>query len=188
MNKKRTDRAEKFDRRINRILVLLLAVAAVAAGIVLCVLQKKPMPKPPREGAVIEQLLPDGGTAVEGPLPGTDAEAEMLEQMQREADVSTFAFRINARPVFKGGEGALRIENPSRNAYPFVVKIFLNDSGEEVYDSGGILPNHHIDMARLAKELPEGTHAATAYVYAYDPATKAYGGKAAVQMTLMIFS
>ena len=75
---------------------------------------------------------------------------------------------------------------PGHNAYPFVVKIFLNETNEEVYNSGGILPNHHIDSDSLKRSLPAGENAATAYIYAYDPDTNEYSGKAAVELTLIV--
>ena len=111
-----------------------------------------------------------------------------MAQMQREADKGVFAFKINSRPVFSSGnsEGTLRIENPNHNAYPFVVKIFLKETSEEIYNSGGILPNHHIETAKLTKVLPKGEYPATAYIYAYNPETNEYEGKAAVDLTMII--
>ena len=131
--------------------------------------------------------FPGNGVAEQGHLPGM-TEQDIREQMQREADKGIFAFKINTRPVFDevDGKGALRIENPAHNVYPFVVKIFLRDTAEEIFNSGGILPNHHIDTAKLAKPLPKGEHAATAYIYAYDPDTSEYEGKAAVDLTMLV--
>ena len=136
---------------------------------------------------VSNDRFPGGGVAEDGHLPGM-TEADIMEQMQREADKGVFAFKINSRPVFSSGksEGTLRIENPNHNAYPFVVKIFLKETSEEIYNSGGILPNHHIETAKLTKVLPKGEHAATAYIYAYNPETNEYEGKAAVDLTMVI--
>ena len=131
--------------------------------------------------------FPGNGVAEQGQLPGK-TEQEIMEQMQREADEGIFAFKINSRPVFAtgGSEGSLRIENPAFNVYPFVVRIFLNSTNEEIYNSGGILPNHHINSARLTTVLPEGKHAATAYIHVYDPETSEFEGKAAVELTLIV--
>ena len=116
------------------------------------------------------------------------SEAEIRRQMQREADKSKFSFKINSRPTFNDGAdaGTLQIENPNHNIYPFVVKIILRETGEEIYDSGGILPDHHINKAKLTKVLPKGNHRATAYIKAYDPKTNTYSGQAAVSLTLII--
>ena len=131
--------------------------------------------------------FPARGNAVLGHLPNM-AEDKIREQMQKEADETLFSFKINSRPVFKdgGSEGTLRIENPQHNTYPFVVEIFLNQTGEKVYDSGGILPNHHIATAKLMTALPKGTHMATAYINVYDPKTEVFCGRAAAELTLII--
>ena len=138
---------------------------------------------------IVGDVFPGGGEAVEGHLPNM-TEENIQEQMQREADKNMFAFKINARPLFKDGcsEGTLRIENPSHNIYPFVVKIFLDVTKEEIYNSGGILPDYHINTAKLTKNLPKGEYTATAYIYAYDPKTSEYGGKAAVELTIIVTS
>ena len=168
-----------------RLITALLILAFVAVWVTVNIL----IPIDSLQGSDFRSggLFPGSGSAAEGHLPDMTA-TEIMEQLQRKADESIFAFKINSRPVFSSGdsEGNLRIENPKHNTYPFVVKIFLNETSEEIYNSGGILPNHHIDTARLTKPLPKGTHAATAYVYAYDPGTNKYVGKAAVELTLLI--
>jgi len=135
----------------------------------------------------ITSLFPDNGGAVEGHLPNM-TEQNIREQMQKEADISKLSFKINSRPVFENGSamGNLRIENPNHNIYPFVVEIFLNETGENIYNSGGIPPNHHISTGRLLKNLPKGEHNATAYIYAYDPESLEYSGKSAVALTLVV--
>ena len=132
-------------------------------------------------------VFPGAGDAAEGHLPDME-EWTLTERMQKEADESVFSFKVNAQPVFQdgGSEGTLRIENPQHNIYPFVVEIILDGTGETLFDSGGVLPNHHIDKAKLSKQLPKGRHAATAYVKAYDPVTDEYRGKSAVELTLVI--
>ena len=132
-------------------------------------------------------LFPGAGSAVAGHLPKM-TDDEIKAQMQREADKSRFSFKMNSRPTFKNGtgKGTLHIENPNHNLYPFVVEIFLTETGEKVYDSGGILPNHHISEAKLTKALSKGEHAATAYITVYDPQTNRYSGKSAVSLTLII--
>ena len=136
---------------------------------------------------IVNNFFPNQGSAVEGHLPDM-TEDEIREQMQKEADKSIFSFKINSQPLFEDGndEGTLGIENPQHNVYPFVVEIFLNETGEKIYDSGGILPNHHIATAKLMKTLSKGTHTATAYINAYDPETKEYRGKAAAELKLLI--
>ena len=174
-------KSEKIKRTVAMVLISAAAVFWLASYIV------RPTTNPPGADTTTGDIFPGGGNAVEGHLPNM-TEEDIREQMQREADKGIFAFKINSRPVFENGdaEGTLRIENPNHNTYPFVVKIFLSETEEEIYNSGGMLPNHHIDVARLTKVLPKGEHAAMAYIYAYDPETNEYGGKAAVELTLIV--
>ena len=173
-----------LERRILAVMMVLAITAILIVGYLLW-----PMILRPEKRMIFANYLPEHGIAAEGHLPGMTEEA-IKEQMQRIADKNVFSFKINSQPSFKDGasEGTLRIENPNHNIYPFVVKIFLNDTAEEIYNSGGILPNHHIETATLTKDLPKGRHGATAYIYAYDPATNEYGGKSAVDLTINVAS
>ena len=186
MNKLFSRIALKIDEDKHLLAMLIIWAVTSAAMLVPLFLQSSP---PAERNIIIGDLFPQVGDAIEGHLPSMTKET-ILEQMQREADKNVFSFKINSRPVFKNGsgEGSLRIENPGHNIYPFVVKIFLNETSEEIYYSGGILPNHHIDKAKLTRTLPKGEYAATAYIYAYDPQTNEYGGKSAVELTLIINS
>jgi len=176
----------KFEEDIHSNAMKIIWVVTSLAIIALMVF---PALLPNEKNRLSKEIFPEIGAAKIGHLPNMTEEA-IKEQMQKDADKSNFAFKINARPVFANGEskGNLRIENPGHNLYPFVVKIFLNETSEEIYNSGGMLPNHHIDEDRLVRILPKGEYAATAYIYAFDPVTNEYGGKSAVGLTLIINS
>lgn len=133
-------------------------------------------------------LFPAVGAGVDSGTLGGMTPEQIKEQMQKVADASQFSFKINSSPRFLNGksQGDLWIENPSYNVYPMVVQIFLDDTQEIVYDSGGIMPNQHISYATLLKELPQGTHKATAYINAYDPDTKVFQGRSAAKINLII--
>lgn len=122
-------------------------------------------------------LFPGSG-ADDGALPGM-SEEDLLAQMQRAADAAQFSYKINARPVFQtgSGEGNWEIENPNYNVYPIVVQVTLDDSGEIVYDSGGLLPNQHIEKAKMTKALKAGEYKATATINMYHPETNEAVGK-----------
>lgn len=132
-------------------------------------------------------ILPGAGEAAQGHLPDMTDE-EIKQQMQKAADETMFSFKINAQPVFEDGSsaGTLRIENPNHNVYPFVVEIYLDETGEKIYDSGAVLPDRHIDTAKLDTELAAGTHGATAYINAYNPDTEEFEGKSAVSLSLIV--
>ena len=170
--------------RRERGFLIAIGLILIAVTITVCLILSGPARQ---EAPADTDRFPGGGIAVEGNLPGMSKE-EILEQMQKEADENVFAFKINSRPVFGSGadKGTLRIENPGHNVYPFVVKIFLNETGEEIYNSGGIMPNYHIYRDTLTRALAKGEHAATAYIYAYSPDTNEYSGKVAVELTLII--
>ena len=136
---------------------------------------------------VAGELFPGAGTADDGHLPNMTQE-EIMEQMQRIADASMFSFKINARPIFANGSAAgdFRIENPNYNVYPMVVQVQLNNSKEIIYDSGGIMPNQHIEKARLLRALDAGTYDATAVFNIYDPKTKELKGKTQAALIITV--
>jgi len=168
------------------ILASIFIVVVVAGSIAFAVYFNKREMAKTAEVPNLGSLLPPG-FAKDGPLTNM-SEEEMRKQMQMMADASYFAFKINARPVFAtgGSEGNLRIENPSYNVYPMVVQIFLDSTEEMVFDSGGILPNQHIDNASLNTRLAAGTYNATAYMNAYDPDNHTWLGKQAAALVITV--
>ncbi|MGI6153251.1 MAG: hypothetical protein ACOYJB_05360 [Christensenellaceae bacterium] len=167
-----------------RILVGVLLLAAAILGVVFYTIGLRGT----QAGRMVAgDIFPGSGTAQTGHLPEMTEDA-IRAQMQKTADETMFSFKINAQPVFESGnsEGTLRIENPAHNVYPFVVEIYLKETGEKIYDSSGILPNHHIDTAKLNVSLEKGTHEAAAYINAYDPNTQEYQGRSAVDLSIII--
>jgi len=167
-----------------RIFILLLLIVILLLVLKQCGVFDKHEPAP----VIAGDLFP-GGNAEDGPLSNMTRE-EILEQMQKEADKAYFSFKINTEIVFKDGssEGNLGIENPSNNVYPMSVQIFLgkDGAGEMIYDSGGLMPDQHIDNAKLTKVLSTGTYEALAYLYAYDPETKVNIFKSTAELTIII--
>ena len=84
---------------------------------------------------------------------------------------SSMRIKLNGEPIFTDGksEGSLNIENPAENELCMQVEIKLNKTGEIVYSSGIIPPNHYIDNDMLSKALSKGEYEATAYVTLLDP-------------------
>ena len=168
------------------IAIFVLAIATTSVFIAVHLAHKELASEAQAEVPSQGSLLPPG-FAEDGPLPGMSDE-EIRKQMQMVADASYFGFKINARPVFAtgAGEGNLRIENPSYNVYPMVVQIFLDDTQEMIYDSGGILPNQHVDTASLNKRLPPGKYNATAFMNAYDPDNHSWLGKQSAALVITV--
>ena len=184
--KKEIERGKK--RRI--ILRSLLSAAILLVVIHAIGLFKFPREKDiPKNPVIIGDLFPGAGGAQNGALSNMTME-EREGQMQIAADANYFTFKISDRLVLEDGksEGYIGIENPNYNVYPMVIQIFLGEDGEGglIYDSGGILPNQHVDNARLLKKLPKGAYHALAYLYAYDPETHANLFKSTSPLTINI--
>lgn len=103
------------------------------------------------------------------------------------------AISINVNPVFKTGdsEGTLEIENVPNNKYAQVVSITLDDGGAEIYNSGLIQPNYHIQTDKLSQPLEAGTYDCTATFTAYDTSDSENPievGSAAAKITISVLS
>ncbi|MCL2332640.1 MAG: hypothetical protein FWC54_04040 [Actinomycetia bacterium] len=176
----------KGRKRAVKIALVILALILLALLMHQCGVYKFPWEK--RGSVVAGNLFPgQGKDANDGHLNNMTPE-EIKAQMQRVADASQFSFKINARPTFADGsaKGNLGIENPNYNVYPMTVQIFLDNNNEKVYDSGGLLPNQHIDNAKLLKVLKAGTYKATAVLNAYDPDTRVWQGKAHAELKIIV--
>jgi hypothetical protein len=177
------------EKRTKRGIWIAVILVLLAAAAVFLLHQFGYLKFPWEKPAVIVagDLFPGQGDAEDGHLSNMTPE-QIKEQMQKAADAAYFSFKINARPEFENGNaaGSLGIENPNHNVYPMVVQIMLDDTDEIIYDSGGVLPNQHIDNAKLSKRLKKGTYKATAYLNAYDPDTKVWQGKQAAALVITV--
>lgn len=113
---------------------------------------------------------------------------DVLAELQKKADESSFSFKINSNPEFENGqaEGTLYIENPVVNAYDMHIVITLDETGEKVYETGLIAPGQSIVRDALDVELAKGTYAATATVYAHDRKTGSEIGKTAAALQIEV--
>ncbi len=119
----------------------------------------------PGEGVMLEESV----KAELGQLENKSNE-EIKAELNRVVEEGSMAISINVNPVFSSGdaEGSLRIENSPANKYAQEVVITLNETGEEIYRSGLILPNHHIQTDKLAVDLEAGEYEGTALFTAYE--------------------
>lgn len=115
------------------------------------------------------QLLEDAVRAELGQLENKSNEEKEAE-LNRVVEEGSMAIAINLRPVFNDGtsEGSLQIENSPANKYGQEVVITLDETGEEIYRSGLLLPNYHIQTDKLAVDLDAGEYPCTATFYGYD--------------------
>ena len=93
---------------------------------------------------------------------------------------------LTAERLDRTAEGDVRIENVPSNHYLMQVKVVRDDTGEAVYRTGMIEPNHHIQRARLDVDLDAGSYPCTAVFYAYEPDTEEPVGQAAAKMTVVV--
>lgn len=110
-----------------------------------------------------------------------------LDEIIEEGNLS---ININANPVFPTGDsaGPLMIENHPNNHYNMRVSITLDDTGEEIYNSGLMPINSHIDEDVLSAALDAGDYDATATFVAYDVDTDAEVGRAAAKIKISVLA
>jgi hypothetical protein len=183
------DRPGPLRRILTAVLPALLVLALALFGLHRAGLLVFPWENYELRPIVAGDLFPGAGDAERGHLPNMTRE-QIMEQMQKVADEAYFSFKINARPIFENGSAAgnLGIENPSYNIYPMVVQIHLDSTGEIIYDSGGLFPDHHIERAKLSKALKAGSYNATAYMNAYDPDSLEWQGRQAAGLVITVMN
>ena len=110
-----------------------------------------------------------------------------LDEIIEEGNLS---ININANPVFPIGysAGTLMVENHPNNHYTMRVSITLDDTGEEIYNSGLMPVNTHIDEDVLSTPLDAGDYDATATFVAYDVDTDAEVGRAAAKIKISVLA
>ena len=174
-----TSPSKKNDRMQYAILVCMMIII-----IVLIVLMLRSCPG--EEKHIITDYDRDPNASI-GQLEGKTAE-EIQAELNRIVEEGMFNISINATPVFPNGSaaGSLKIENIPANHYNMRVTITLDETGEVIYRSGIIEPNHHIETAPLDVPLPKGTHAATATFTAYEPDTNEVMGHAAARISILV--
>ena len=138
---------------------------------------------------VHERLAPRDPNAALGQLAGKTPE-EVQAELDRIVEEGVFNISIAPAVYFAdaGAAGDVRIENVPGNRYDMRVSIALDGTGELVYESGVIEPNHHVQTARLSARLVAGAHPATAVFTALDPVTGDEAGRASAKITLVVES
>ena len=119
----------------------------------------------------------------------TNAQDRPISEIAQEvADANYFTLNISPVAIFSDGasEGSVEIINPEKNVYPISVVFTLDETGEEVYQSGAIYPNQEIRSAKLNRTLEKGEHAATATIHIFDPETLEKRGATQAGLTFII--
>jgi len=118
----------------------------------------------------------DSGIVIGAGVKEGEMEADETDSQEEGTEAgangkANMTVRINSRPVFADGksEGDLKIANPEANVLYIKAEISLDDTGEVIYESGAVPPNHYIDNDKLTKVLKKGEYPATAHVTLFDP-------------------
>lgn len=102
---------------------------------------------------------------------GSRSVGELREELQSQADESSFRLQLNAEPTVRGDQAELLLGNPAENKLCLSVSIRLDDNGETLYESGSLVPGEQVLTATLNRALPVGQYHATADCTAIDPET-----------------
>ena len=180
MSEEKIENQEKKEKRSDRWFRLLVVVLMIVL-IALLLLQRCSADR--QEPDRLEESV----KASLGQLDGK-SEEEIQEELNRVIEEGMFHIAINTQPVFTDGtaEGNLEIENVPNNRYAMAVQIVKKDDGEELYNSGLIRPNYHIQRDALEVDLDAGTYPATAVFHAYDLESGEEIGSAACEMVITV--
>lgn len=153
---------KKKDKKSWLLLLLFLSICIIAVLAYLLMNRPKEEPK-----AKTEEVFADRDAEL-GIMPGM-TQAEIQDRLNQVVAEGMMNISINPTPVFKSGKekGDLRIENIKANHYSYIVTITLDDTGEEIYQSGLLSPGYYIEKASLSKSLKKGSYKATARFKAY---------------------
>lgn len=170
---KAQENAHGTRRNVVIALIVLVVAIAIAAGIAFFVLN----------GAGNDSGQQEGQAPYK-------TEEEMQAESEREIATGMFNISIASDIEFENAssDGYAYIENVPNNPYNMQVVITEDETGDVLYESGIITPNHYIESIRLAKQLSAGEHSATATFTAVDPETGEEAGQAAAALHLNIKS
>lgn len=127
--------------------------------------------------------------AAVGQLEGKTQE-EIQAELDRIVEEGMFNISIASTVQLEDGtsEAELRIENVPNNPYLMKVEITRDDTGDTIYTSGLIEPNHHIQKAKLDVDLDAGDYPCTAVFYAHDKEDEHLIGQAAAKLTVQVLN
>lgn len=178
-NEIRTREEEK--KRKKKILLIILAFF-VLAGVIYAILNRGG-----QEGSdnifdtTIDSNAEKGGIAMR-------SDEEIQEDLKRKLEESMMNISMNLSPVFHDGksQGNLNIVNEEINNFMQVIEIYLKDTDELIYTSGGIPVGNKIEKAKLDVNLHKGVYDCVAYFNAVNAETGEFVGKAGAELKITI--
>ena len=111
---------------------------------------------------------------------------EKGEKVEGKLDKSQLAMKINSVITLEDyqSKGKFGIENKSNNIYDFIVKIYLKNTNDLIYESPRLKPGDKIEETKIDKKLEKGTYKAVAYFEAYEGETQT--GKSGVEIEIKV--
>lgn len=108
------------------------------------------------------------------------------EKIEGKLEKNQLAMKINSKISIEDStsKGKMGIENKSNNVYDIVVKIYLKETNELVYESPRLTPGDKIEEAKLDKKIEKGTYKAIAYFEAYEKEKQQ--GKSGVEIEIKV--
>jgi len=166
---------EEAKKRKNKKRWLLLLLLLLLIGITSCMMHaNRYVPSAP---IISADLLP----------ALRDAQDRTLEEVAQEwADANYFTLIINPLVTFPDGSSPGNIGVINENAYAIAVNYYLEETGELIYSTGGILPGQFVYGAALDVPLPAGEHQVLARINIYDAQTHEFLWTTQAQVQFMV--
>ena len=172
---------EKKGGKKKWLLLLLLLLLLLAAALLW--LRR---PQPPAPAPEEPKFAPN---ATIGALPDKTNE-EITAMLQQEVDEKSVAFSIKYDPIFENGSavGELKLESPGNNVNYIYFTIVIDETGQQIYESGLLAPNSYIyeDKLQTEEPLPKGVYSCTATIHLVDKDTMEEIGIAQAGLSLTI--
>lgn len=127
------------------------------------------------------------GNSILGQAPYKTPE-EVQAELDRIVEEGMLNISIASVIEFADGTapGTAYIENVPGNHYAMKVRIVLDDTGDVVYESGGLKPGTYIETITLSQDLEPGSYPATATFAAYNMDTLEEVGQAGANINLEV--
>ena len=127
------------------------------------------------------------GNSILGQAPYKTPE-EVQAELDRIVEEGMLNISIASVIEFADGTapGTAYIENVPGNHYAMKVRIVLDDTGDVVYESGGLKPGTYIETITLSQDLEPGSYPATATFTAYNMDTLEEVGQAGANINLEV--
>lgn len=184
------NKADKRSKTIKRLVIIAIVILILLILSLICYFKNQ------KEGGGLEgeekslDNLFDISTDKNASVGDEDKKSqdEVIAELNKQVAEGMINISMNTNPIFETGtsEGNLIIVNEETNRYPQVVEIYLKDTNELIYKSGGIPVGSKIENATLDYNLSKGTYDCIAYFNAINPDTGELVGKAGANIKVTI--